>query len=99
MTGRIYTTKQIQTILSPIFRNHNVRKAVLFGSYAKETARENSDIDILVDSGLKGLRFFGLLEDVVAGLDKDVDLIDVTQVAADSEIQKEIERTGVVIYE
>lgn len=98
MSEQIYTTQQIQTILFPIFRNHNVKKAILFGSYAKGVAEKNSDIDILVDSGLKGLRFFGLLEDVVTGLQKNVDLIDVAQVEAGSEVQKEIEKTGVVIY-
>ena len=59
-----YSVSQIKKILSPIFEAHHVRRAVLFGSYAKGTARERSDIDILVDSGLRGLAFYGLLEDV-----------------------------------
>ena len=82
----------------PIFREYNVRKAVLFGSYAKGLAKEKSDIDLLVDSSLKGLAFFGLLEDVVNALDKDVDLIDTSQVIADSNIEHEIKATGIVIY-
>lgn len=53
----------------------------------------------MVDSGLKGLSFFGLLEDVVTSLGKDVDLIDVTQIAPDSLVDQEIKKTGVVIYE
>ena len=76
MTKKIYTQSQIRAILSPVFDEYNVKKAVLFGSYAKGEARENSDIDILVDSGLKGLAFFGLLEDVAVSLDKPFDLID-----------------------
>lgn len=98
MTEIIYTTKQIQSILSPVFYSHHVKKAVLFGSYAKGAARVNSDVDILVDSGLRGLRFFGLLEDVVTSLGKNVDLIDITQIEKGSDVQKEIEKTGVVIY-
>lgn len=98
MTEQIYTTSQIQSILSPIFRNYNVRSAILFGSYAKGMAEKNSDIDILVDSGLKGLHFFGLLEAVVTSLEKEVDLIDISQVRHNSEIRKEIEETGVLIY-
>ena len=58
MAENIYTAQQIQSILKPVFAAHNVKKAILFGSYAKESARENSDVDILVDSGLKGLAFF-----------------------------------------
>lgn len=98
MSERIYTTQQIQSILQPVFMSHNVKKAILFGSYAKGIAKEQSDIDILVDSGLKGLAFFGLLEDVVTSLDKDVDLLDVSQVEPDSEVDNEISKSGVIIY-
>lgn len=95
----IYTPKEIQAILNPVFSSYNVRRAVLFGSYAKGMARSNSDIDIMVDSGLKGLRFFGLLEEVVTKLGKDVDLLDASQITPNSEVQQEIEKTGMVIYE
>ena len=60
---------------------------------------ENSDIDILVDSGLKGMAFYGLLEDVVSALDKEVDLLDVRQIKPSSDIEKEIAKNGVIIYE
>lgn len=93
-----YTVSQIQDILVPIFREYNIRKAVLFGSYAKGSAKDKSDIDLLVDSGLKGLAFFGLLEDVVNALGKDVDLLDTSQVISDSDIENEIKATGIVIY-
>ena len=93
-----YTVSQIQDILVPIFREYNIRKAVLFGSYAKGLAKDKSDIDLLVDSGLKGLAFFGLFEDVVNALGKDVDLLDTSQVISDSDIENEIKATGIVIY-
>lgn len=93
-----YTVSQIQDILVPIFREYNIRKAILFGSYAKGSAKDKSDIDLLVDSGLKGLAFFGLLEDVVNALGKEVDLLDTSQVITDSDIENEIKATGIVIY-
>lgn len=98
MTEKIYTTQQIKTMLQPIFIDYNVKKAVLFGSYAKGSARKNSDVDILVDSGLRGLAFFGLLEDVTTILEKNVDMIDVSQVKENSEVDNEINRSGVTIY-
>ena len=73
----IYTPKQIQVLLHPVFTEYNIKKAILFGSYAKGYAKEQSDVDILVDSGLRGLAFFGLLEDIVTALGKEVDLLDV----------------------
>ena len=72
---------------------------LLFGSYAKGDAKEQSDVDILVDSGLRGLAFFGLLEDVVTALGKEVDLLDVSQLTLGSQVNEEISRSGVVIYE
>ena len=82
-----------------MFSEYPVKKAILFGSYAKGLAEPNSDVDILVDSGLKGLSFFGLLEDVSTALDKNVDLLDITQIEPDSNIHLEIVKSGVVIYE
>ena len=38
MTGKIYSIPEIQTILFPVFRRNNVKKAILFGSYGKQTA-------------------------------------------------------------
>ncbi len=90
--------ESIRESLIPIFGRYNVRKAVLFGSYAKGTADERSDIDIYVDSGLRGLSFFGLLEDVTNALNKQVDLIDASQVESGSRVLSEINTTGVLIY-
>ena len=99
MNNQTYTVEQIQDLLEPIFREYNIHKAVLFGSYAKGTAKNKSDIDLLVDSGLKGLAFFGLLEDIVNALDKDVDLLDTSQVIPNSDFDNDINNTGVLIYE
>ena len=94
-----YTISQIRDRLTPVFRSNNVRRAVLFGSYGKGLATPQSDVDILVDSGLHGLSFFGLLEDVCQSLDCPVDLIDTRDVIPGSTIDREIQRTGTVIYE
>lgn len=98
MKTDIYTVNDIKGRLLPVFRKHNIKKAVLFGSYAKGNADSRSDIDIMVDSNLRGLAFYGLLEDVVNAIGKSVDLLDKKQIAASSKIEKEIVSTGVVIY-
>ncbi|MCL2055469.1 MAG: nucleotidyltransferase domain-containing protein [Oscillospiraceae bacterium] len=94
----VFTVDEIRTRLKPVFDEYGVKRAVLFGSYANGTAGKKSDVDILVDSGLKGLRFFGLLEMVVTALGKDADLIDVTHINQNSPIEKEINETGVLLY-
>ncbi len=98
MSNKIYSISTIQSLLQPVFNAHHVKKAILFGSYAKGMAKQNSDVDILVDSGLKGLAFFGLLEDVVTALDKNVDMLDTSQIIQDSLVDKEIKQSGVLIY-
>lgn len=98
MSDIVYSISNIQTLLNPIFKEYNIKKAILFGSYAKGLAAKNSDVDLLVDSGLKGLAFFGLLEDVVNALDKNVDLLDTSQIIPDSLVDKEISKSGVLIY-
>ena len=94
-----YTMEQLKLALMPVFNKNHVRRATLFGSYAKGKATPRSDVDLLVDSGLHGMQFFGLLEDVSNSLECDVDLIDVQDIVPDSKIDQEIRHTGVVIYE
>ena len=95
--SKIYTVPELQSVLSPIFRANGVRKATLFGSYAKGVATASSDVDLLVDSGLRGLAFFGLLEQVTEALDTPVDLIDVSQVETGSEIAREIQKSESIL--
>ena len=94
-----YTIEQLKQRLTPVFQENNVRKATLFGSYGKGQETIKSDVDLLVDSGLKGMRFFALLEDVCTSLDCAVDLIDTVDIVPNSLVDQEIRRTGVVIYE
>ena len=95
----IYTVPQLRETLTPVFARFGVKRAVLFGSYAKGQADEGSDVDLLVDSGLRGLRFVGLLDDVQRAVGKDVDLFDVAHIQAGSRIDREIRETGVTVYE
>ncbi len=99
MSSEIYTIEQLKTMLIPIFRLYGVKRAVLFGSYGKGLASIDSDIDLLVDSKLRGLRFVGLMEDVRSTVDKEVDLLDISHVEENSEIDEEIKKTGVLLYE
>ena len=95
----VFTTDELKTILFPVFRNHGVKRAVLFGSYSKGTATPKSDVDILVDSGLTGLRFVGLICDIRQSLDgKEADVFDVTHIDRGSPVDREIRSTGVEIY-
>lgn len=101
MTKRIYSINDIKNMLNEILCNTDVEKAILFGSYAKDVPTTSSDIDILIDSNgkLKGLKFFAIIDMIKEKFDKDVDIIEKSEINKNSKIEKEIERTGVVVYE
>ncbi|HWQ76672.1 MAG TPA: nucleotidyltransferase domain-containing protein [Syntrophomonas sp.] len=97
----VYQIDEIKGKLYPIFKAAPIYRAILFGSYANGTADERSDIDILVESRgeLRGLRFYGVLEDVVTTLGKNVDLIEAAEIRDGAAILNDINRQGVVLYE
>lgn len=101
MTTKIYTLEDIKEMLKEVLINTDVEKAILFGSYAKNKPTKQSDIDILIDSNgkIKGLKYFAIIDLIKQKFDKDVDVIERTEIDKNSKIEKEIERTGIVIYE
>lgn len=94
----LYSILEIKETLRPIFDEFKVKKAILFGSYVKGTANTRSDIDLVVETDLKGLSFYGLLGAVSDALRFPVDLIEKRQIEKGSEMEAEIDRTGVTIY-
>ena len=76
-----------------------ISRAVLFGSVAKGTATKKSDLDLLVDSRLRGLKFVGFMEAIRQAVGMPVDVFDVSHIEQGSLIDQEIRSSGVVIYE
>ena len=98
-TEIVFTLDELKKCLFPVFKIYNIKRAVIFGSYGKGSASSKSDVDILVDSGLHGLKFVGFIEDIRRSLQgKDVDVFDVSHIEKDSLVEKEIKNTGVEIY-
>ena len=75
---------------------HSVTKVVLFGSRARGSNTERSDVDIAVYGGDFDEFYWDIKENVHSLLMFDV--IDMDS-AISEELKKEIERDGVVIYE
>lgn len=89
---------EISDILAPVFRDYGIKKAVLFGSFAKQTATEKSDLDLMVDSRLRGLKFVGFIEAVREAVRMPVDIIDVSHIEKGSTVEREISSGGVTVY-
>ena len=99
LTPSVYRLDEIKRRIQPIFRKHKIKKAILFGSYAKGEATVRSDIDLLVESNLRGLDFIGFIEELCDFLNKGMDVFDITHIEPESRIDREIKKTGVTIYE
>jgi predicted nucleotidyltransferase len=99
--SRIYEINEIKTKLRPVFESAPVYRAILFGSYAKGSATEQSDIDIVIDSkgDLLNMAFYGVLEDITTLLDKRVDLFEISELKRNTAIRSAIEQEGVVLYD
>ena len=70
----------------------------LFGSYAKGKASPVSDIDLLVSSGVTGLKFYELTEKLREKLHKKIDLLDVKQLSENTDLINEVLKDGIRIY-
>ena len=83
---------------SKVLENYDVNFCYLFGSYAKGKATQKSDVDLLICANVKGLRFYGLIEEIREALHKRVDILDVNQLKNNIELTEEILKDGIKIY-
>lgn len=71
--------KQILTLkkkIIPILKKYKIKKAGIFGSYARGEAKKRSDVDILVQLGKPlGFEFAGMAIELEEKLKKKVDLV------------------------
>lgn len=70
------TITKVKSRVLPVLRKYKIKKAGIFGSYARGEQRKDSDVDILVvpAKGM-GFRFAGMELDLEKSLKKKVDLI------------------------
>lgn len=98
-THGILKQDEIVNACSDVFSDYDVHYCYLFGSYAKGTPNELSDVDLLVSTSISGLKYYGLAERLREKLKKKIDLINVNQLADNQELIDEILKDGIKIYE
>ena len=95
----VLTVDFIRDELNEIFIKYDVRFCYLFGSYAKGYAKDNSDVDLLIDTDITGLDYFGLIEEIRERLHKKIDLINLKSILNNFELLRDIYKDGIKIYE
>ena len=71
--------KEIKNKIKPILKRHDVKRAAVFGSYAKGQENKKSDVDILIEytnDDKTLLDFVGLKLELEEKLRKKVDLVE-----------------------
>lgn len=99
------TIEEIKQRIVPICEKHGVLKAVLFGSYARNEATNESDIDFQIKLGRGSglLKLYAINSEFEGILGKKVDFI--TQIPKkrgllyDKHFSENLERDGIVLYE
>lgn len=100
---KIYARGEIYNLPERVFREitmfakkHSIQKVILFGSRARGTHRERSDIDIVVYGGNFDSFYWDIKENVHSLL-----IFDIIEADGDisEELGEEIVKDGVVIYE
>ena len=101
MSEKIYSIEEIRQILQELLKNMPVYSVTLFGSYANNTTTKKSDLDLIIDTKetLMGFKFYSLITAIEGAFNKQVDAFEKTEIIENSKIDKEIKKTGVVVYE
>lgn len=94
----VWEIEDIRQRCSRVFQKYDVNFCYLFGSYAKDKAKPTSDVDLLISANIKGLKFYGVVEEIRAELRKRVDVLDINQLKDNLELTEEILRDGIKIY-
>lgn len=95
----LLSIKDIKAVCNEVFSQYPVTWCYLFGSYAKGTATEQSDVDLAVSEGVEGLRFYGMVEALRNSLRKNVDVLTIEQLSGNPKLLNEIMQDGIKIYE
>ncbi len=104
----IYTIEEISRRVAPVAEKYQLPSVYLFGSYARGTATEKSDVDLIVDTAgtaVKGLFALGALyHDLETALEKQIDVVTVqslqqrTQMPSEERFREHIWKEKVNLY-
>ena len=103
----VYTLDEIAQRIRPVAEKYHLRAVYVFGSYARGEAREDSDVDLVIDdtdSGLRGFDYGGLYGDLRDALEKDIDMVPVSgldlpaQHKSDADFREAVQKERREIY-
>lgn len=99
MSNRVYSRDEIHAMVAPILRRYNAAYALLFGSYARNEANPQSDIDLVVigKDTFRPFDIFAIAEDLHECSGKAVDVYEMREVKQGSPFYRAIMSEGVIL--
>lgn len=94
----VYTFEEIKAKATPIAQEYGLLSLILFGSYARGEANDESDLDFVYNGELKGLlQYYSLVRKLENIFDCHVDLVSTN--INNKKFLKKILEEGIMIYE
>ena len=99
MAENTMSVNEIMSVVKPLADRYKIKEVYLFGSYARDEADSDSDIDLLVygGEGFKLTRVFAFAEELREILDKKVDVFEINEVNQDSDFYKNIMKDKILV--
>jgi len=99
MSPRVYSQNQLREKIGPIVKKYNAEKAMLFGSYARNEATPESDIDVLIYGGDKfhPTDVFSIAEEIYIVCGKNADVYEIREINPNSSFYKTITKDAVLL--
>ena len=99
MAKETMSVQEIMSKVKPLADRYKIKEVYLFGSYARDEADSESDIDLLVygGEGFKLTRVFAFAEELRELLDKEVDVFEIHEVNEDSDFYKNIMKDRILV--
>jgi len=90
--------KTIKEVCSRIFRHYSVTLCYLIGSYAKNSPKETSDVNLVIDGDVIGYDYYSLSSELRKNLKKRITLLRLTDLEHSFNTIREILYKGIKIY-
>ena len=92
MTETILSFDEIRRVVNPLTEKYKISEVYLFGSYARNEATAESDIDFLVvgGNGFKPTSVFAFSEELHIAFNKNIDVFEINEINAGSELYEKI---------
>lgn len=92
MPETILSLADIQQVVKPLAEKYKISEVYIFGSYARNEATAESDIDFLVVGGnrFKSTSVFAFSEELHIAYNKNIDVFEINEINAGSELYEKI---------